>query len=85
MTDGPKTPRQILQAAIEKQPDSIARRKLPPGVTIHAIERATTLGSPRTIEGQLLVELPDGSLHRLTGPEMAEWNDALAPFVKSWK
>lgn len=60
-------------------------RRLPPGVTVYAINEATTLGERRQVVGHLIVELPDGSLHRLTGAEMSAWNEALSGFVKRWR
>lgn len=62
-----------------------AIRKLPPGVTIHAIEGATPLGTQRELAGELIVEMPDGSMHRITGAEMTEWNEALSGFIKRWR
>jgi hypothetical protein len=60
-------------------------RPLPPGVTVHAIESAVTLGQDRPIMGHLIVEMPDGSMHRITGAEMAEWTDPLSEFVQKWR
>ncbi|RYG18599.1 hypothetical protein EON82_22425 [bacterium] len=62
-----------------------ATRPLPPGVTVHAIETAVTMGEDRLIMGHLIVELPDGSMHRITGAEMSAWNDALSHFVQKWR
>lgn len=62
-----------------------AAKSLPQGVTVHAIEQAVTLGKDRPIVGHLIVEMPDGSLHRITGGEMAEWTEALSAFVQKWR
>ena len=60
-------------------------RPLPPGVTVHAIESAVTMGEDRAIMGHLIVEMPDGSIHRITGAEMSEWTAALSDFVQKWR
>ena len=58
---------------------------LPPGVTVHAIEQAVTIGEDRPILGHLIVEMPDGSMHRITGAEMTEWANRLSDFVQNWR
>jgi hypothetical protein len=75
----------ILQHAIEASQRRNGVGKLPDGITIHAIERTQTFGPKRSLEGELVVELEDGSLHRISGEEMANWSDALGPFVKQWR
>lgn len=60
-------------------------KPLPPGVTVHAIESAVTMGEDRPITGHLVVEMPDGAMHRITGAEMAAWTDALSDFVRNWR
>jgi hypothetical protein len=62
-----------------------AAKSLPPGVTLHAIESAVTMGVDRPIIGHLIVEMPDGSMHRITGAEMTEWADQLSDFVQNWR
>lgn len=61
------------------------RPRLPAGITVHAINMTEYLGTPRELEGQLIVEMPDSSLHKLTGAEMTEWNEALVDFVANWR
>jgi phage baseplate assembly protein gpV len=43
------------------------------------------LGEDRQLAGHLIVELPDGSMHRITGAEMTAWNEALSGFVRRWR
>lgn len=59
--------------------------RLPPGVVVHAITGSIPLGGDRELTGELIVELPDGTLHKITGAEMSEWNAALSGFVKRWR
>lgn len=75
----------ILRRAIASMRRETEMVQLPPGITIHAIERTQSFGEMRKLEGDLIVELPDRSLHRITGAEVSEWNEALAPFVKHWR
>jgi len=60
-------------------------KPLPPGVTVHAIEQAVTMREDRAIVGHLIVEMPDGSMHRITGAEMSDWTEALSDFVQEWR
>lgn len=60
-------------------------KKLPPGVTVHAVDRSLPLGEERRLAGHLIVELADGSMHRITGAEMTEWNEALSGYVRRWR
>jgi len=61
------------------------KARLPRGTIVHAITGAIPLGGHRELTGELIVELPNGALHRITGAEMSEWNEALSPFVKRWR
>lgn len=61
------------------------KARLPPGTIVHAVTGSIPLGGDRELTGELIVELPNGSLHRITGAEMSEWNEALATFVKQWR
>lgn len=45
---------------------------------------AECFGVPRSL-GSLIVEMPNGSLHKLTGAETSECNEALGDFVTGWK
>jgi len=54
-------------------------------VTVHAIESAITMGEDRPIMGHLIVEMQDGSMHRITGAEMTDWTEALSHFVQKWR
>lgn len=74
----------VIEASERKEGRSQMSR-LPKEITIHAIERTQTFGAKKPLEGEVIVELPDGSLHRLTGKEASDWSDAIGPFLRQWR
>jgi len=54
------------------------------GVTVHLIERAEAVGPGRGLEGCMIVEAADGSLHRMTGAELVAFAER-NPWVKRWR
>jgi len=76
------TKQDILNSVLE---DAFSTPQLPAGITIHAIEECQTFGDRKTLRGVLIVEEADGSLHRITGREMSDWNESLSPFLKKWR
>ena len=80
-----KTPLEILNEIKVRQVKETTIAPTKDGRTFHAVERADTFGSAKSIEGYILVENTDGTFHRLTGKELSELNETNPEFLKHWK
>ena len=72
----------VLQAVLAQNCPEI--RPLP-DKTVHAIEKVDTFGPGRSLQGYLIVEELDGSLHRITGAELVAFAALNPRFVQTWQ
>ncbi len=71
----------VLQAVIDRNcPPNIPL----PGKTVHAIEKTDTFGPGQSLQGFLIVEEADGSLHKMTGKELAAFGVLNPRFIAKW-
>lgn len=49
------------------------------------IDRATVLGSDKTVDGNVYILRPDGSLAPVTGHDLVELHNSYPNFVRRWK
>jgi len=53
--------------------------------TLHVVQRADSFGVGKPIEGTILVETSDGTIHRLSGAELSILNEKYPEFLKQWR
>src|SRR5688572_21299151 len=80
MSQEDNTALEILRAVAERARKRDSVEPLDPGTAIHLIEQSRTIGQERSLEGNILVERPDGSFHRISGRELAELAERFPEF-----
>lgn len=75
----------LLARVVERFARRDRLKALSKGVTIHAVEQSLTFGDGRSLQGNILIEHPDGTIERIDGKQLAELNERFPEFFRRWR